>query len=199
MATVTYLVLPSVVKERMSLHDNVDDKLVYPEILAVQDLYIMPLLGSTLFNKILSDIDAGTLTGNYKDLMDNYIVQCICNYVMSELPEGLNYQYWNKGVSQKTVDNATQPSMSEMYQIVAKYKSRAEFYARKARLYLVQNSPAMFPEYRTFVAGVDVVYPDAESYSSPIYLGDISELPSDDYSLNKRPPAGYNSNDPFYV
>jgi hypothetical protein len=199
MATVTYLVLPSVVKERMSLHDNVDDKLIYPEILAVQDLYIMPLLGSTLFNKILSDIDAGTLTGNYKNLMDNYIVQCICNYVMSELPEGLNYQYWNKGVSQKTVDNATQPSMSEMYQIVAKYKSRAEFYARKARLYLVQNSPAMFPEYRTFVAGVDVVYPDAESYSSPIYLGDISELPSDDYSLNKRPPAGYNSNDPFYV
>jgi hypothetical protein len=159
----------------------------------------MPLLGSTLFNKILSDINAGTLTGNYKDLMDNYIVQCICNYVMSELPEGLNYQYWNKGVSQKTVDNATQPTMSEMYQIVAKYKSRAEFYARKARLYLVQNSPAMFPEYRTFVAGVDVVYPDAESYSSPIYLGDISELPSDDYSLNKRPPAGYNSNDPFYV
>jgi hypothetical protein len=199
MATVTYLVLPSVVKERMSLHDNVDDKLIYPEILAVQDLYIMPLLGSTLFNKILSDIDAGTLTGNYKDLMDNYIVQCICNYVMSELPEGLNYQYWNKGVSQKTVDNATQPSMSEMYQIVAKYKSRAEFYARKARLYLVQNSPAMFPEYRTFVAGVDVVYPDTESYSSPIYLGDISEVPSDDYSLNKRPPAGYNSNDPFYV
>jgi hypothetical protein len=199
MATVTYLVLPSVVKERMSLHDNVDDKLIYPEILAVQDQYIMPLLGSTLFNKILSDIDAGTLTGNYKDLMDNYIVQCICNYVMSELPEGLNYQYWNKGVSQKTVDNATQPTMSEMYQIVAKYKSRAEFYARKARLYLVQNSPAMFPEYRTFVAGVDVVYPDAESYSSPIYLGDISELPSDDYSLNKRPPAGYNSNDPFYV
>jgi hypothetical protein len=199
MATVTYLVLPSVVKERMSLHDNVDDKLIYPEILAVQDLYIMPLLGSTLFNKILSDIDAGTLTGNYKDLMDNYIVQCICNYVMSELPEGLNYQYWNKGVSQKTVDNATQPTMSEMYQIVAKYKSRAEFYARKARLYLVQNSPAMFPEYRTFVSGVDVVYPDSESYSSPIYLGDISEVPSDDYSLNKRPPAGYNSNDPFYV
>jgi hypothetical protein len=199
MATVTYLVLPSVVKERMSLHDNVDDKLIYPEILAVQDLYIMPLLGSTLFNKILSDIDAGTLTGDYKDLMDNYIVQCICNYVMSELPEGLNYQYWNKGVSQKTVDNATQPTMSEMYQIVAKYKSRAEFYARKARLYLVQNSPAMFPEYRTFVSGVDVVYPDSESYSSPIYLGDISEVPSDDYSLNKRPPAGYNSNDPFYV
>ncbi len=126
MPTVTYIILPSVVKERMSLHDNVDDKLIYPEIKAVQDLYIMPLLGSTLFNKILNDIANNTLTGDYKDLMDNYLIMAICNYVMSELPEGLNYQFWNKGVSQKTVDNATQPTMSEMYSIVAKYSSMTE-------------------------------------------------------------------------
>ena len=96
MATVTYIILPSVIKERMSLHDNVDDKLIYPEIKAVQDLYIMPLLGSTLFNKILADIAANTLGGNYKILVDDYLVMAVCNYVMSELPEGLNYQFWNK-------------------------------------------------------------------------------------------------------
>jgi hypothetical protein len=199
MATITYLVLPSVVKERTSLHDNVDDKLIYPEIKAAQDMYIMPLLGSTLYNKILNDISNNSLSGDYKSLVDDYLVQCICNYVMSELPESLNYQYWNKGVSQKTVDNATQPTMSEMYSIVAKYKSRAEFYAKRARLYLIQNSPAKFPEYRTFVAGVDTIFPDRHSYSCPIYLGNESEVPPDDYSLNKMPPAGYNSNDPFYI
>jgi hypothetical protein len=199
MPTVTYIVLPSVVKERMSLHDNVDDKLIYPEIKAVQDLYIMPLLGSTLYNKILTDIAAGTLGGDYKDLMDNYLIMAICNYVMSELPEGLNYQFWNKGVSQKTVDNATQPSMSEMYSIVAKYKSRAEHYVNRARMYLIEYGNEKFPEYVTFVAGVDTVYPDRTSYTIPIYLGNESEVPPDDYSLNKRPPAGYNSNDPFYI
>jgi hypothetical protein len=199
MATVTYILLPSVIKERMSLHDNVDDKLIYPEIKAVQDLYIMPLLGSTLFNKILSDIAAGTLGGNYKVLVDDYLVMAVCNYVMSELPEGLNYQFWNKGVSQKTVDNATQPSMSEMYSIVAKYKNRAEHYSKRARMYLIQNGNAMFPEYYTFVAGVDTVYPDRTSFTSPIYLGNEVERPRDDYSLNNAPPAGYNSNDPFYI
>ena len=66
MPTVTYLILPSVVKERMSLHDNVDDKLIYPEIKAVQDLYIMPLLGSTLFNKILSDLE---IASNNKEII----------------------------------------------------------------------------------------------------------------------------------
>ena len=199
MPTVTYIILPSVVKERMSLHDNVDDKLIYPDIKAVQDLYIMPLLGSTLYNKILSDIAAGTLAGDYKDLMDNYLIMAICNYVMSELPEGLNYQFWNKGVSQKTVDNATQPSMSEMYSIVAKYKSRAEHYVNRARMYLIEYGNEKFPEYVTFVAGVDTVYPDRTSYTIPIYLGNETEVPPDDYSLNKRPPAGYNSNDPFYI
>jgi hypothetical protein len=199
MPTVTYIILPSVVKERMSLHDNVDDKLIYPEIKAVQDLYIMPLLGSTLYNKILSDIAAGTLAGDYKDLMDNYLIMAICNYVMSELPEGLNYQFWNKGVSQKTVDNATQPTMSEMYSIVAKYKSRAEHYVNRARMYLIEYGNEKFPEYVTFVAGVDTVYPDRTSYTIPIYLGNETEIPPDDYSLNKRPPAGYNSNDPFYI
>jgi hypothetical protein len=198
MATVTYIILPSVVKERMSLHDNVDDKLIYPEIKAVQDMYIMPLLGSTLFNKILSDIAAGTLGGYYKTLVDDYLVQAVCNYVMAELPEGLNYQYWNKGVSQKTVDNATQPTMSEMYSIVSKYKSRAEHYAKRARMYLIQNSPAYFPEYRTFVAGVDTVYPDKTSYTCPIWLGDEIEAPRDEYSFNDKRPPNYNSNDPYY-
>jgi hypothetical protein len=199
MATITYLILPSVIKERMSLHDNIDDKLIYPEIKAVQDLYIMPILGSTLFNKILNDIANNTLTGNYKSLVDNYVVECCCNYVMAELPEGLNYQYWNKGVSQKVVDNATQPSMSEMYSIVAKYKSRAEHYAKMLRNYLIEYADEYFPEYLNFVSGVDVVHPERVSYSSPIYLGDETEIPRDEYSLNKRPPAGYNSNDPYYI
>lgn len=199
MATVTYIILPSVIKERMTLHDNVDDKLIYPEILAVQDLYIMPLLGSTLFNAILTKISNNTLSGYYQTLMDDYIVPCVCNYVMSELPEAINYQYWNKGVSQKTVDNATEPSMSEMYSIVAKYKSRAEHYSKRARMWLIQNATAHIPEYLTFVAGVDTVYPDRTSYSCPIYLGDETEAPPDDYSNNRRPPAGYNSNDPYYL
>jgi len=192
MATVTYIVLPSVIKERMSIHENVDDKLIYPEIKAVQDLYILPLLGSNLFNKIIEDIAAGALVGNYKLLMDNYLVMCVCNYVMSELPEGLNYQYWNKGVSSKTVENSSNPSMTEMYSIVSKYKSRAEHYSKMARMYLIQNAPSLFPEYRTFVTGVDVVSPDRTSFTCPIYLGDESDFSKGDLQ------TPYNPNDPYY-
>lgn len=185
MADITYIVLPSVIKDRMSLHSNVDDKLIYPEIMAVQELYVMPLLGSNLYSKILTEIAAGTLAGDYKNLMDNFIVMAVCNWVMSELPPALNYQYWNKGVSQKTVDNATEPSMSDMYALMNRYKTRAEHYATRARKYLVQNAADKFPEYLTLIPGVDAVAPDAKNYTCPIYLGDESELPPDDYSLKK--------------
>lgn len=200
MATITYIVLPSIIKERMSLHDNIDDKLIYPEIMNVQEMYVLPLLGSNLYNKIMTDIaNTGTLTGNYKTLMDSYLVMAICNWVMSELPPALNYQYWNKGVSQKTVDNADQPSMSDLYSIMARYKTRAEHYSKRARMYLIQNAAAMFPEYLVITPGVDQVVPENQQYSCPIFLGDETEIPRDDYSLGLRKPNDYNSNFPFYT
>lgn len=199
MAEIVYIVLPSVIKDRMSLHSNIDDKLIYPDIIAVQELYVLPLLGSNLYNKILTDIGNEALTGPYKTLMDTFVVMAVCNWVMAELPPTLHFQYWNKGVSTKTVDNANEPSMSEIYSLMSRYKSRAEHYAKRCRMYLIQNAAASFPEYLTLVPGVDQVVPDSNNYTCPIFLGDETELPPDDYSLNKRKPNDFNSNDPFYT
>lgn len=193
MSNVQLLILPSVVKDRMSLHTNVDDKLIWPEIKAAQDMRIRPLLGSVLFDKMMADITAGTLAGEYLKIMDNYIVDAICNYVMAELPEGLNYQFWNKGVATKTTDNSTAPSMSEMYSIVSKYKKRAEHYANSCRLYVVQNLK-LFPEYYA-TGGVDKVTPDRAVYTSPIYLDGAAGL---NYRGANHDP-NYNSNDPYFI
>jgi hypothetical protein len=190
--------MPKAIKERTSLHDNVDDKLISPEIKAMQDMYIMPLLGSTLMNKLQSDIAAtGTTTGNYKTLLDDYILDCLCNYVLSAMPDVLGFQFYNKGVGGKKADADTQPSMSDMYSIIAKYKSRAEHYAKRCRMYLIANAPTMFPEYNVLVAGIDVVAPERNTYTCPIYLGDENEALPGDYSLQKnRMPPNYN--DPYY-
>jgi len=196
MSSNTLLIMPKLLKERTSLHDNVDDKLIVPEIKAVQDMYVMPLLGSTLMAKLQTDIAAGTLAGDYKALLDDYIIDCICNYVLSAMPDVLGYQFYNKGVGGKKAEGDTQPDMSSMYSIIAKYKSRAEHYAKRCRMYLV-SKPALFPEYSKIVIGIDTVLPERAQYTCPIYLGDESELPPDDYSLhNYRTPP--NSNDPYY-
>jgi hypothetical protein len=166
------IISPSLLKERTALHDNVDEKLIYPEIKAAQDIYVLPLLGSALFNKILADIAASTLSGDYKTLVDDYLIDMLCNYVLAELPDGINYQYTNKGVVTKQNDNTTPPSMSDMYATIAKYKNRAEHYKKRALMYLVQNAPTKFPEYINPGQGVDDVRPERHAFSNPIYLGD---------------------------
>ena len=159
-------------KQRTAIHDNIDEKLIFPEIKAAQDLFIHPILGTALYNKLLTDISNGVLAGNYKTLVDSYLVDTLCNYVVSELPTALNYQFWNKGVGVATSDNTNAPTMSELFDIAAKYKNRAEAYQKKAIFYLKQNAPAMFPEYLNPGTGIDVIIPDRVGYSSPIYLGD---------------------------
>ena len=192
MSEVKLLILPSVVKERMALHTNVDDKLIRPEIKAAQDLYIRPLLGSILFDKVLNDACANTLAGSYLTIFNEYLIEATCNYVMAELPDGINYQYWNKGVASKTTQDSENPTMSDLYRIVAKYKKRAEHYANACRLYILQNVQ-QFPEYHA-PGGIDKVPPDNAVYTSPIYLG----LRDAKYGEPNRDP-NYNSNDPYYI
>jgi len=159
-------------KQRTAIHDNIDEKLIFPEIKAAQDLFIHPICGTALYNKILNDINASSLSGNYKVLVDSYLVDTLCNYVISELPTALNYQFWNKGVGVATSENTNQPTMSELFDIASKYKNRAEAYQKKAIFYLKQNAPSMFPEYLNPGTGIDVIIPDRVGYSSPIFLGD---------------------------
>lgn len=171
MSANTLIIMPSLLKERAAIHKNVDDKLIYPEIKFAQDAYILPLLGTALFNKIIADIAANTLAGVYKSLVDSYIIDALINYTMAELPTGLNYQFWNSGVASTQKEQAQLPSMSDMFSIVDRYKKKAEHYDNRCRLYLIQNQ-GTYPEYRQQNGGVDTVYPDNTSFTSPIYLGD---------------------------
>lgn len=189
----TLLIMPRIIKDRTGVHTNIDDKLLYPEIKAAQDMYILPLLGSNLFNKLQNDIEAETLTGDYKDLMDDYIIDALINYVLAELPDGLSNQFWNRGLSKKTGDDTQPLNMTEMYTVVSKYRNRAEHYAKRCRMYLIQNGTALFPEYSSVLVGVDAIPPDRVSFVSPIYLG------GSDIEIKVRDNPGYNSNDPIYL
>lgn len=167
------IISPEILKDRVAVHSNMDDKLIYPEIKAAQDMYILPLLGTALFDKILSDISGGTLAGDYKTLVDSYLIDTLCNYVMAEMPDAINYQFTNKGVVTKTADTGTAPSISDMYNVVDKYKKRAEHYEERTRRYLMQSiGVGKFPEYVNPGSGVDTILPERTGFTSPIYLGE---------------------------
>jgi hypothetical protein len=139
-------------------------------------MYILPLIGSALYNKIQTLIDDGTIgdaeNEPYKTLLDKYIVDALIYYTLTDLPQTLSYQFWNKGVVRKQGDNTQLPTMSELIDVSNKYKSRAEFYANRCRLYLKQYAATLYPEYLNPGSGIDDMRPEHKAYSMPIYLGD---------------------------
>ena len=172
MAKNVLLISDEILKDRTTIHGNIDPKLLYPEIKAAQDMYIHPILGTALYNKIIDDVDAGTIAGDYKDLLDDYIIDCLLYYTLAALPTALSYQYWNKGVLRKGGDNTELPSMSELIDISNTYRQRAEWYGERLNRYLKEASTtSLFPEYLQPGNGIDTIVPEQVTYTMPIYLG----------------------------
>lgn len=171
------LVSDVMIKERTAIHGNLDPKLIYPDVKVAQDMYILPILGTSLYNKLQTIIADNTITtnpalSNYKMLMDKYLVDALIYYTLSELPETISFQFWNKGVLRKQGENTELPSMSELISLSRKYRDRAEWYAQRMRLWIVQNAAAMFPEYLNPGSTIDTVTPEQRAFTMPVYLGD---------------------------
>ena len=172
------------IKDRTGLHANVEEKLVLPEIKTAQDMYILPALGSALYNELQTAVDANSYTQLQTTLLDDYIVDCLIYFVMSELPQGLSYQFYNKGLIRKTGENQESPSMQDMIDVANRYRARAEFYKQRLIKYLKQNN-ASYPNYLNFGSGIDSIKPDNEGYTVSMYLGDA--CCNDDYDgKNKK-------------
>jgi hypothetical protein len=169
----TLFISVQTIKDRTGLHANVDEKLVLPEIKTAQDMYILPALGSALYNELQAAVVANTFTQLQTTLLDDYLVDCLIYFVMSELPQGLSYQFYNKGLIRKTGENQESPSMQDMIDVANRYRARAEFYKQRLIKYLKQNN-ALYPNYLNFGSGIDSIKPDNEGYSVSMWLGDNS-------------------------
>lgn len=172
----TLLISDEIIKERTVIHGNIEPELIYPDIKVAQDMYILPVIGTALYDKLQAAVNAGSWVGldDYKTLLDNYIIDPLMYYTLAELPTSLSYQFWNKGVVRKQGENTELPSMSDLVDISNKYRDRGEWYSKRLKLYLQQQSAVngKFQEYILPGTGIDTIYPDRNSFSNPIYLGD---------------------------
>jgi hypothetical protein len=71
------------IKDRTGLHANVEEKLVLPEIKTAQDMYILPALGSALYNELQTAVDANTYTQLQTTLL--IIKRMICLIALTKL------------------------------------------------------------------------------------------------------------------
>tara|TARA_R110000787_G_scaffold55411_5_gene127890 strand:- start:1740 stop:2294 length:555 start_codon:yes stop_codon:yes gene_type:complete len=157
-------------KQNTQVSDNVDVKYIRESILWSQDTEIQTILGSTLYNKIKSEIAASTLTGVYKTLVDDYIQIALKHYVTAECLAMATYKITNKGLQIQDSEQSSPASTSNINFLVDKEINKADWYRQRLIDYLCENSSS-YPEYQNPDDGVDVIHPSDRNYRTSIYLG----------------------------
>lgn len=164
------LISVQAVKDRTGIHKNMDESLILSEIKAAQDEWIVPALGTRLFEQIQDGIETGPLETVLQTLLDKYITDALVWFTVAALPISAGFQFFTKGVMRHGDDNASAASMSDMREVIDYYKNRGEFYRERLIRYLRVNSSA-FPEYEAATCDDDIL-PASSGYSVPFWLGD---------------------------
>lgn len=160
----------TLIKSRTAISDAIDGKQIKPTIKLAQDKYIMPALGTGLYNRLQAGIEADDLSVNEKMLLDDYITDALLWFTIGEMVIATSYQFFSKGVLQKSSEESNNPSKGQLELLERKYMSNGEFYKQRLIDFLRENS-TMFEEYLQYGSGFDVIAPQVQAYTSPIFLG----------------------------
>jgi hypothetical protein len=148
MSANTLLISVSTLKERTHIHDNIDEKMIFPDIKYVQDTYIHPVLGTALF-----------------------IIDAICYFTLAEMVLSGSFHFTNKGVVRRTSDTSDPVPMSEIFDLANRYKNRGETYANRMKEYLrATATTSVLPEYLNPGTTSDTILPEQNAFTLPITL-----------------------------
>ncbi len=176
------------VKAETVINEDVDNKYITSLIKDCQDMYILPLLGTALYNQIVAQLTADiTMAGqaNNKLLLDDYIIPCLAAYIRYEVPIVLNYKFTNKNLAKKSSDNSQPADMLELEKVVDFYKDKAQWRATRLTEYLVQNAALKYPLYLQPGVGFDTIVPEKSSYDCGMFLDYDKPLSHEGYMYYK--------------
>jgi hypothetical protein len=134
------------------LGGNVDiDKYIFC-IANVQLTVIESLLGSELYNKILTDAESDSLTGDYLELYNEYIKPITKNKAIAEYVEISSYMVTNGGLFKHTGENIEVVDKQEAQFLSNKYNAYAQSLIVRFNKWICKHN---LPEYKTYQDGVN--------------------------------------------
>ncbi len=167
---IALLISEQFIKDTTIIDENVDMKLLRDVIELCQDKYILPLVGTGIYNELQASILTPPLTALNTTLMDSYIIKAMKWWVQYEGVDVLTYKFNNKSVSKKNSENSQPIDMEEVRRLMEKFRTNAEMYSQRLTNYLIANINS-YPLYSNPGTGIDVVHPKRNSYTTSIYLG----------------------------
>ena len=116
-------------------------------IINVQKTIIETMLGTELYDKIVSDLELDSLTGDYLELFNDFIKPITKNLSVSEYVEISNYYLGNKGLFKPSSENSETASKNDRIELSQKYKGLAQTYIERFNKWILRKD---LPEYKTY-------------------------------------------------
>lgn len=161
---------PRKIKENSAIQDNVDDTLIVPYIQKSQFTHIHQLLGTDLYEKIILDIESGTLSGNYRDLLIKYITPCLIEWTVYEVMPFIALQLNNKSITKGKSEFSDAGDLNDLKYLRSIVRNQALFHNKRLMEYLMDKS-SLFPEY-LLNSSIDKIKPSrSTSLIGGIYIG----------------------------
>jgi hypothetical protein len=118
-------------------------------------------MGTDLYNKISQDIIDGNLTGDYLNLVNDYIQPMLIHFAMAEYLPFASYTIANGGVYKHNSENSSIANKEEVDLLISREREYAEYYTQRFIDYMSFNANSKFPEYYT--NSNEDIYPDKDA------------------------------------
>ena len=156
-------------KKDSALGGSVDDNLLLPYILMAQDRYILPILGTDLTNKLISDIQGSSLAGDYLTLLQTFIQPALVQFSFSTVLPFLRLRMVNNAIVTMNSEQGSSVSHEELKPLINASMDQAEFYRERLIDYVTSNTSS-FPEYSTNQTSEGDLSPTTQNYYAGLNL-----------------------------
>ena len=144
--TSTFILSEAKFREFTDVNNNLDTALIKNAIREAQDIHLQRIIGTKLYDKILSDIGSSSLTGVYQTLVDDYIQDFLLYAAYYETLEAIYIRPRNNGLLTPTGGENSIEVDRSMYNVKRQsVENKMEFYAEKLSRYLSEEE-ANYPE-----------------------------------------------------
>jgi hypothetical protein len=126
-----------------------------------QEIHVRNYMGTDLYNKISQDIIDGNLTGDYLNLVNDYIQPMLIHFAMAEYLPFASYTIANGGVYKHNSENSSIANKEEVDLLISREREYAEYYTQRFIDYMSFNANSKFPEYYT--NSNEDIYPDKDA------------------------------------
>lgn len=147
--TIIQFIDSNYVKLRCNVNENVNSKLIDRVIVESQEMDILPLLGEVLYDRIKDDIDADTLDGVYRQLLETYVAPVLAYRVYQRLIYALGFKVAEGNVYRSESENGAAVNNTDLSLLSRNAAKIAETYSDRLVKWLC-NRTSEIPEYLAF-------------------------------------------------